>query len=178
MAKAKGTVVAINKNEAASKEIDTLREVWDKLDARAYTRHGLLSALERIVSAAEEMVASLDAVPFGFTIDDTAPNPIKIEQDEEIYELALALDPGIKRTLATLETLEDEFEPSGDNELALWKWNQLCDGHDTARFDTSDASFRIGIIFGAHLVGATPEQITRLKNGLIRYETMTVRHYK
>jgi hypothetical protein len=177
MPKVKGNVV-VAIDPAINKEMDTLSERWEKLEAHAYTHHGLLSAVERIVAAAGEMVASVDAVPFGFTIDDVAPNPIRIDQDQEIYQLALALDPGIERQLATLATLEDEFEPSADDKLARWKWNRLCDGHDTTRFNTSDAAFRIGIIFGAHLVGATPEQITRLKNGLIRYQTMTIRHYK
>ncbi len=126
--------------------------------------------MQRIVAAAEEMLKSLDGIPFGFTNDEIAPNAIRVK---DIYELALALDPGIGRWLNITDNLENDFEPSNEDRLAYFKWVELCDGHDTARFDTSDAAFQVGIIFGAHLVGASAEQITRLTKGLIRHRTCT-----
>ena len=79
---------------------------------RVFTECAFL-AVDRIVAAAEKMIESLDGVPFGLTIDEVAPNSIRIESDESVYELALALDPGLERTVTyKLEELERVFQPS------------------------------------------------------------------
>jgi hypothetical protein len=172
---AKGKVVPIIDKEAAdSKAIEELSAKWHSYHDGAYTRSGLVSAVERICLAAEEMIKSIQGVPFGFTIEDVAPNAINVQ--ESVYDLALALDPGIERTLNLRESVEREFAPPFADRLACYKWNRLSDWQGDARFDTSDAAFQVGILFGAHLVGATPEQITALKNGLIRHRSMTINH--
>src|SRR5882762_3960813 len=65
MAKAK--VVAINKTKEVSDAIEALQARWEKYKKQDYSSAALRTAVERIVSAAEEMLSSLDGVPFGFT---------------------------------------------------------------------------------------------------------------